>query len=60
MQLMLSDDEARTLGNLLHDYLPTLRREELRTDIAAHEIKDELKKRLALVERLVKELPGKK
>jgi hypothetical protein len=56
MQLMLNDQESQALRNLLHDYLPTLRRELARTDLPAHEIRDELKRRVAVAERLVSEL----
>lgn len=53
MQLTLSDEEARTLRHLLHDYLPDLRREAAGTDIAARELRHELVKREELCERLL-------
>ena len=53
MQLTLSDEEARTLRDILHDYLPDLRREAAGTDIASRELRHELVKREELCERLL-------
>jgi hypothetical protein len=53
MQLTLNDEEARTLRDILHDYLPDLRREAAATDIAARELRHELVKREELCERLL-------
>jgi len=54
MQLNLTDDEARTLRAMLHDYLPALRMEVARTD--ARDYRHELFKRQDLCERLLGEL----
>jgi hypothetical protein len=54
MQLQLTDPEARDLHDLLHDYLPALRREVARTD--AKEFRHMLVQRLDLAERLLNEL----
>ena len=54
MNLMLSDDEATTLRELLHDYLPGLKFETARTDAA--EIRRVLLKRQILCDRLLEEL----
>jgi hypothetical protein len=51
MQLNLTDDEAHSLRNVLHDYLPTLRMEVARTD--AREFRHELAKRQDVVERVL-------
>ena len=51
MRIDLTDDEARTLGTMLRDYLPSLRREVSRTD--SHEFRHELVKRQDLCERLL-------
>ena len=56
MQLSLSDDDARTLRNVLQDVLPGLRREAAGTDLPARELRHELAKRQELCERLVSEL----
>jgi hypothetical protein len=59
MQLTLSDEEAQTLRRILRDYLPGLRLEFARTEIAARELRHELVKRQELCERLFAELePG--
>jgi hypothetical protein len=56
MQLTLSDDDARTLRNLLQEHLPELRREAARTELASRDLRHELHKRLALCERLLADL----
>ncbi len=56
MQLQLTDREAHTLFDLLHDYLPVLQREVARTD--SKEFRRLLLDRLTLVERLLEELPS--
>lgn len=54
MQLTLSDDEVRTLRELLHDYLPDLRREVARTDVK--DFRHVLVGRQELCERLLRQL----
>ncbi len=54
MHIQLSDQEAHELHDLLHDYLPMLRREVARTD--SKEFRHLLVQRLNLVERLVADL----
>jgi hypothetical protein len=54
MRIDLTDDEARTLGALLRDYLPSLRFEVARTD--QHDFRHELIKRQDLCERLLESL----
>lgn len=54
MQFQLTDQEARLLHDLLHDYLPALQREVARTD--AKEFRHLLVQRLDLAERLLGEL----
>ena len=54
MQLTLSDDEARTLRDLLRDYLPDLRREIAHTD--AKDFRHVLVGRQELCERLLRQL----
>jgi hypothetical protein len=54
MDLMLSNDEAQTLRELLHDYLPELRFEAARAD--APEIRHVLVKRQTLCEELIDRL----
>ncbi len=54
MQIHLTDREARDLHDLLHDYLPALRREVARTD--SREFRHLLVQRLDLAERLLVEL----
>jgi hypothetical protein len=56
MQLTLTEDEVRTLRDILHDYLPDLRREAAGTDIASRELRHELVRREDLCERLLAEL----
>ena len=53
MQLTLTDEEARTLRRVLQHYLPDLRREFSRTDIASRELRHELVLREELCERLL-------
>lgn len=50
MLLELTEQEARDLHDLLHDYLPVLRREVARTE--AREFRHLLVQRLNLAERL--------
>jgi hypothetical protein len=57
MEVTLNDDEVQTLRGLLHDYLPELTFEEIRTD--ASEIRHILVKRRTLCERLLGLLEGK-
>ena len=54
MQLQLTDQEAHDLHDLLHEYLPMLRREVARTD--SKEFRHLLVQRLDLVVRLVQDL----
>ena len=56
MQLTLSESEATALRNLLHDWLPDLRREYSRTDLPAHELRNELKRRLEVAQRVLVQL----
>jgi hypothetical protein len=56
MQLTMTDEEARTLKNLLESYLPELRMEAARTDLPARELRHELLNRTELAERLVNQL----
>ena len=51
MQLNLSDEEARTLWELLRDYLPRLRMEVARTE--ARDFRHEMIKRQDVCERIV-------
>ena len=51
MRIDLTDNEARTLGALLRDYLPSLRFEVARTD--QHDFRHELVKRQDVCERLL-------
>ena len=54
MQLLLSDDEAVVLRDLLADYLPALKREVARTE--KHDLRHLMVQRQDLVERLVEQL----
>ena len=54
MELILSDDDARTLRDLLGDHLRDLRREIARTD--AKEFRHALVLRQELIERLLGQL----
>jgi hypothetical protein len=56
MQLTLNDEEVRTLRDVLHDYLPDLRREAAGTELGARELRHELTMRESLCERLLAEL----
>jgi hypothetical protein len=56
MQLTLSDDDVRTLRNLLQSYLPDLRRERAHTDLPSRELRHELTERESLCERLLTQL----
>ena len=51
MRLDLTDDETRVLRDLLHDYLPALRREVARTEV--REFRHDLIMRQDLCERLL-------
>jgi hypothetical protein len=51
MHLNLSDEDARTLGTLLRDYLPQLRMEVARTE--AREFRHEMVKRQEVCERVL-------
>jgi hypothetical protein len=54
MELILTDDETRTLRDLLSDYLRELRREVARTD--AKDFRHGLVIRQELIERLLAQL----
>jgi hypothetical protein len=53
MQLLLSDEDAILLRDLLADYLPALRREVARTE--KHELRHLLVLRQEVVERLLEQ-----
>lgn len=54
MQLELTEQERHMLRDLLHDYLPDLRREASRTEV--RELRHELVQREELCERLLTRL----
>jgi hypothetical protein len=54
MPLLLSDEDAALLRDLLADYLPALRREVARTE--QHELRHLLVQRQDLVERVLEQL----
>jgi len=54
MILELSDADAQELHELLHDYLPELKREVARTDVRT--LRHELAQRQEMCERLLTEL----
>lgn len=54
MNIALTEEEARTLRQFLHDHLPEIRREVARTD--AREMRHALSKRQELCERILSEL----
>ena len=56
MQLTLNESEATALRNLLHDWLPDLRREHAATELPSRELRDELRSRIDVAERLLREL----
>ena len=56
MELTLTDDDARILGELLRNYLPDLKREVARTD--SHDLRHQLVVRQDLCERLIARLPS--
>ena len=56
MQLMLTDDDARTLRAVLEEWLPDLRREAAGTELASRDLRRELQKRQDLCERLLADL----
>jgi hypothetical protein len=51
VRLELTDEDAATLRALLHDYLPSLRREVARTE--KREIRHEMERRQEVVERVL-------
>jgi hypothetical protein len=53
MQLSLTADETKTLHDILHDYLPDLRRELAAVDVGHRELKRELVKREDLCDKLL-------
>lgn len=54
MNIALTEEEARTLRQFLHDHLPELRLEVARTD--ARDMRHVLSKRVELCERILGEL----
>ena len=54
MQLILSDDDAGVLRDLLADYLPALKREVARTE--QHELRHLMVRRQELVERVLEQI----
>ena len=54
VQIILSEPEVQTFRDLLHDYLPELKREVARTE--SHEFRHLLVARQELCERLLREL----
>jgi hypothetical protein len=56
MDIQLTDDEARTLRDMLEEFLPELKYEAARTE--SRELRHILYERQSLVERLVERLPA--
>jgi hypothetical protein len=56
MEIQLTDDEARTLRDMLEEFLPELTFEAARTE--EKQLRHVLYQRQALVERLVELLPA--
>ena len=56
MELHLSDEESRTLHDVLERSLTELRRELAATDLPARELRAELHTRITLSEKLLAEL----
>jgi hypothetical protein len=56
MNIQLTDEEARTLRDMLEEFLPELKFEAARTE--SRELRHILVQRQSLVERLVEFLPG--
>ena len=56
MTIQLTDDEARTLRDMLEEFLPELTYEAARTE--ARDLRHILYERQSLVERLVQLLPA--
>jgi len=56
MTVELTNDEARTLRDMLEEFLPELKYEAARTE--SRELRHILLERQSLVERLVELLPG--
>jgi hypothetical protein len=55
MTIQLTDDEAKTLREMLEEFLPELKYEAARTE--SRELRHILFERQAVVERLVERLP---
>jgi hypothetical protein len=55
MTIQLTDDEAKTLREMLEEFLPELKYEAARTE--SRELRHILIERQAVVERLVERLP---
>jgi hypothetical protein len=56
MQLTLTDEDARTLHDLLADILPELRMEAARTDLASRELLHELMHRRKVCQKAITQL----
>lgn len=56
MHLTLNEEDGRVLRDILQSYLPELRRESARTELASRDLRHELAVRETLCERLLDEL----